>query len=104
MMLATVQVKPRADYESFIADRAANPSSIALGKEEWDHVCAVCHKLDESYIGPALGGNPLLTHPARLAVLLRNGFGRMPAVGSDWTDDQITALVAYYKELVKTSG
>jgi cytochrome c oxidase subunit 2 len=104
MMLATVQVKPRAEYESFIADRAANPSSIALGKEEWDHVCAVCHKLDESYIGPALGGNPLLTHPARLAVLLRNGFGRMPAVGSDWTDDQITALVAYYKELVKTSG
>ena len=28
----------------------------------------------------------------------------MPAVGSDWTDDQITALVAYYKELVKGKG
>jgi hypothetical protein len=39
-----------------------------------------------------------------LAVLLRNGFGRMPAVGSDWTDDQIAALVAYYKELTKGNG
>jgi cytochrome c oxidase subunit 2 len=104
MMLATVQVKPRADYESFIAERAANPASVALGKEEWDHVCAVCHRLDTTYIGPSLGGNPLLTHPDRLAVLLRNGFGRMPAVGSDWTDDQIAALVAYYKELTKGNG
>jgi cytochrome c oxidase subunit 2 len=104
MMLATVQVKPRADYEKFIADRAANPASVALGKEEWDHVCSVCHRLDTTYIGPSLGGNPLLTHPDRLAVLLRNGFGRMPAVGSDWTDDQINALVAYYKELTKANG
>jgi len=104
MMLATVQVKSRADYEKFIADRAANPTSVALGKEEWDHVCAVCHRLDSAYIGPSLGGNPLLTHPDRLAVLLRNGFGRMPAVGSDWTDDQIAALVAYYKELTKGNG
>ena len=104
VMLATVQVKPRADYEQFIAERAANPASVALGKEEWDHVCAVCHRLDTSYIGPSLGGNPLLTHPERLAVLLRNGFGRMPAVGSDWTDDQINALVAYYKELTKGNG
>jgi cytochrome c oxidase subunit 2 len=104
LMLATVQVKPRAEYEQFIADRAANPSSVALGKEEWDHVCAVCHQLDNSYVGPSLGGNPLLTHPTQLAVLLHNGFGKMPAVGSDWTDDQIAALVAYYKELVKGNG
>jgi cytochrome c oxidase subunit 2 len=104
VMLATVQVKPRAEYEQFIAERAANPASLAMGKEEWDHVCAVCHRLDSTYIGPSLGGNPLLTHPAQLGVLLRQGFGRMPAVGSDWTDDQINALVAYYKELVKGNG
>jgi cytochrome c oxidase subunit 2 len=104
LMLATVQVKTRADYEKFIADRAANPAGTDLGKEEWDHVCAVCHKLNESSIGPSLGANPLLTHPARLAILLRNGFGKMPAVGSDWSDDQITGLVAYYKELVKGNG
>src|SRR5262249_42696090 len=104
MMLANVHVVPRADYEKFIDERAAEPASVALGKEQWDNVCAVCHRLNTTYIGPSLGGNPLLTHPQRLAVLLRNGFGKMPAVGSDWTDDQIKALVAYYKELVKGNG
>ena len=72
-MLATVTVKPRAEYESFIAERAANPASPALGKEEWEHVCLVCHRLDRTYIGPSLGDNPLMTHPVQLTNLLRNG-------------------------------
>ena len=103
-MLATVSVKPRADYESFIAERAANPASTALGREEWEHVCLVCHRLDEEYIGPALGDNPLMTHPVQLTNLLRNGGIQMPAVGSDWSDDQITALVDYFKELKAGNG
>ena len=101
LMLASVEVTTRAEYEKFIADRAANPSSLEVGKEEWEHVCSVCHRLDSTYIGPSLGNNPLMTRPARLAVLLRNGVGKMPAVGSDWTDDQIAALVDYYKTLPK---
>jgi cytochrome c oxidase subunit 2 len=101
LMLASVEVTTRAEYEKFIADRAAHPSSVEVGKEAWEHVCSVCHRLDSTYIGPALGNNPLLTRPARLAVLLRNGVGKMPAVGSDWSDDQIAALVDYYKVLTK---
>ena len=69
----------------FIKERAANPASIELGKEEWEHVCSVCHKLDEAYVGPALGENPLLTHAKDLETILRQGVGKMPAVGSDWT-------------------
>jgi cytochrome c oxidase subunit 2 len=103
-MLATVTVTPRADYESFIAERAANPTSPALGREEWEHVCMVCHRLDEEYIGPALRDNPLMTHPVQLTNLLRNGGIQMPAVGSDWSDDQITALVDYFKELKAGNG
>jgi cytochrome c oxidase subunit 2 len=103
-MLATVTVTPRADYESFITERAANPTSPALGREEWEHVCLVCHRLGESYIGPALGDNPLMTHPVQLTNLLRNGGIQMPAVGSDWSDDQITALVNYFKELKAGNG
>jgi cytochrome c oxidase subunit 2 len=101
VMLASVDVKTRAEYESFIAERVANPSSLALGKEEWDHVCAVCHRLNSAYIGSSLGNNPLMTRPVRLGVVLRNGFGKMPAVGSDWSTDQIHALVAYFKVLTK---
>ncbi len=100
-MLAKVDVVPRAQYESFIEERAANPASIALGKEEYDHVCAVCHMLDRAYVGPALGNNPLLTDAKDLTTILREGVGLMPAVGNDWTTDQINALVTYTKTLKK---
>jgi cytochrome c oxidase subunit 2 len=100
-MLATVKVVPRADYESFIAERAANPTSVELGREEFQNVCAVCHMLNATLVGPALGNNPLLTDAEGLTTILREGVGNMPAVGSDWTDDQITALVNYTKTLVK---
>jgi cytochrome c oxidase subunit II len=99
VMTAQVDVVPRDQYESFIKERAANPASIELGKEEFDHVCAVCHKLDQAYVGPSLGQNPLLTDAKGLSTILRNGVGKMPAVGSDWTDDQINALVKYTKTL-----
>jgi cytochrome c oxidase subunit 2 len=104
LMLASVKVVTRAAYEAFIAQRAANPDSIVLGKEEWDSVCAVCHMLDKPYVGPALGANPIVTRAHDLTGILRNGVGNMPAVGSDWTDDQIAALVKYTKTIVKPQG
>ena len=100
-MQAMVSVVPRDLYEKFIDERAANPTSIELGQEEYQHVCAVCHMLDKTYVGPALATNPLLTDAKDLTTILREGVGAMPAVGSDWSDDQITALVNYTKTLVK---
>ena len=91
---------PRAEYEKFIADRAAHPSSVALGKEEFEDVCSVCHRLDEhatSARRSAATRCSTAPRPARDPV--RNGVGKMPAVGSDWSDDQIDALFAYTKEL-----
>jgi cytochrome c oxidase subunit 2 len=99
-MTAEVDVVPRTAYESFIDDRAANPASIELGKEEWTHVCAVCHMLNEAYVGPALGNNPIVLSAKDLTGILRNGVGKMPAVGSNWSDDQIAALVKYTKTIV----
>jgi cytochrome c oxidase subunit 2 len=104
MMLASVQVVPRGAYLKFIDTRAANPTSVQLGQEEWVHVCSVCHRLDSTYVGPSLGGNPLMESPVRLSTILRNGFGTMPAVGSDWTNDQIVAVVDYFKILTKATG
>ncbi|HEY4347282.1 MAG TPA: cytochrome c oxidase subunit II [Gaiellaceae bacterium] len=100
-MTAQVKVVPRAQYEQFIAERKANPTSAALGKEEFQHVCAVCHKLATDYVGPSLGTNPLLADAKGLKAILRRGVGNMPAVGSGWTQDQIDALVAYTKTLEK---
>jgi cytochrome c oxidase subunit 2 len=94
-MLATVDVVPKAAYERFIAQRASNPDSLALGAEEYQHVCAVCHRLATNYVGPALGANPLLSEPSHLETIVREGIGNMPAVGSDWSQAQMDALVRY---------
>ena len=98
LMDATVQVVPRAQYDSFIQQRSANASGVALGKEEWQGVCQSCHRLDHTYIGPALGGNPLLADRKGIESLLRNGGVQMPAVGKNWTGAQIDALIAYTKQ------
>jgi cytochrome c oxidase subunit II len=101
-MHATVKVVPRSEYDAFIAQRARG--GVALGQEEWQGVCEKCHRLDHRYIGPALGGNPLLADRKALTVLLRNGRGQMPSVGRDWTDKQLAGLIAYTKQFAKKGG
>jgi cytochrome c oxidase subunit 2 len=99
LMDGVVHVVPRAQYDSFISKRASSAGTTALGREEWTGVCQSCHRLDHKYIGPALGGNPLLENPKGIEALLRNGQGQMPAVGRNWTQHQIDALVSYTKTL-----
>jgi cytochrome c oxidase subunit 2 len=100
-MYGHVHVVPRAQYDAFVAKRVTDADTLALGQEEWQGVCEACHRLDHAYIGPALGGNPLLADPKGLSTLLRNGQGNMPAVGKNWTQHQIDALVAYTKQYDK---
>lgn len=104
LMDGVVHVVPRAQYESFIARRKADPIGTGLGKEEFQGVCMSCHRLDHKYVGPALGGNPLLSNAKGLTSLLRNGQGQMPAVGHNWSETDIQALVAYTKNLGKGGG
>lgn len=98
-MNASVKVVPRAQYDSFVAQRARG--GAALGKEEWQGVCQKCHRLDSTYIGPALRGNTLLADRKAIEVLVRNGRGQMPSVGRDWTGKQLDALIAYTKQFAK---
>src|SRR4051795_8340299 len=42
-MRATVRVVPRAEYDSFVSQRAQG--GAALGREEWQGVCQKCHRL-----------------------------------------------------------
>jgi cytochrome c oxidase subunit 2 len=104
LMDATVDVVPRAQYEAFIAQRATPADALALGEEEWKGVCEGCHRLANKYIGPPLGGNPLLADRKGIETLLRNGQGLMPAVGSDWTGAQLDALIAYTKQFTKVAS
>jgi mono/diheme cytochrome c family protein len=103
-MDANVHVVPRAQYDQFIRQREANGSSAVLGHEEWTGACTTCHRLDHPYVGPALGGNALLGDRKGIETLLRDGRGLMPAVGKNWTDAQIDALVAYTKQFAKAGA
>jgi cytochrome c oxidase subunit 2 len=101
LMDAVVQVVPRAQYDQFVSTRKSGAGTLNLGHEEWQGVCEKCHRLDHKYIGPALGGNPLLADRKGIETLLRNGQGQMPAVGYNWTGHQIDALIAYTKQFAK---
>jgi cytochrome c oxidase subunit 2 len=104
-MLASVEVMTQADFSAWLEQRRTDQAtgSVELGKETWAGVCAKCHGLaGEGGIGPRVAGSPTLGNPQALATLLHNGRtgpqGVMPAVGADWTDEQISSLEAYLKE------
>jgi cytochrome c oxidase subunit 2 len=106
-MLAWVIAQPRDEYDAWVADRAAHPTSVELGREEAVGVCEKCHYIEPNkgtLVGPDIAGNPTLTDPVALTKLLRNGGTRMPPVGKYWSDDQITALVNYFKSGATSGG
>ena len=93
-MLANVVAETPGQYAAFLSKQATSQ----LGKVEFDGVCAKCHGIGgKGDYGPNLTTNPLLTQAAGLASIVRNGRGKMPAVGDTWTDAQMNALAAYAK-------
>jgi cytochrome c oxidase subunit 2 len=103
-MRNSVEVVESGAYASYIAQQKQllDARSAEFGKQEFDHVCSKCHNVDVTgpvNIGPNLGGNPLLKDAKGLGNLVRNGRGNMPAVGINWNDDQVAALVAYTKTI-----
>jgi cytochrome c oxidase subunit 2 len=108
-MRNSVRVVQQGEYTAYTQrqKQLLGARSKEFGKQEWDHVCAKCHRLDpaaERLIGPNLGANPLLLEKAGLGSLVRNGRGEMPPVGANWSDEQVEALVAYTKTVVKVNG
>lgn len=104
-MLSRVVVTSEADYEAFVSVGAGK----ALGKGEWQGVCAKCHGMQgQGDYGLPIASSPILTQPAGLEAIVRHGGRlRMPAVGDNWTPEQFRALEAYLKTSVykgATSG
>jgi cytochrome c oxidase subunit 2 len=99
-----VTVMPRDEFQRWVNTRKEKATGVELGREEWEGVCQKCHRLDTEFIGPAIGGNPLLADRKGIEPLLREGRGNMPAVGNTWTDQQIDALVNYTKRFAGESA
>ena len=100
-MLASVEVLSRAEFDAWLQERRADQSAsgAALGAELWGGVCAKCHGPDgEGGIGPRIAGSVVLSDPDAVEALVENGRGAMPAVGSGWTNEQMSALTTYLQE------
>jgi cytochrome c oxidase subunit 2 len=102
-MLAQVEVMPADEYDSWVQSRVEDRA--ALGKETFEGVCAKCHGLaGEGDIGPNIASSALLKDPRALAKVIREGTGKMPAVGDDWTDEQMAATIAYLRRRFVQGG
>jgi cytochrome c oxidase subunit 2 len=96
-MHATVIATSEAEYQSWLAGAATTD----LGRAEFQGVCATCHGMKgQGGYGPALDTNPIIVQAAGLESIVRNGRGRMPAVATGWTKQQIDALLVYLKKSV----
>jgi cytochrome c oxidase subunit 2 len=95
-MTNTVKVVSRQDFRSFLASHAAGSKTVAA--EAYVGVCSKCHGMQgQGAYGPPLAGRTFGV--ADITKLLRQGragsIGRMPAVGSTWSQAQIAAMIAY---------
>jgi cytochrome c oxidase subunit II len=91
-MTASVRAVSPAAFAAFLAGHA--PSSKTVGQETFEGVCAKCHGAqgegtDEA---PAIAGR---VFDETTIALIKGGGVRMPAVGADWSDEQIKATIDY---------
>jgi cytochrome c oxidase subunit 2 len=102
-MLAYVEVLPAAKYDAWVRQRRASPAEV--GRETFVGVCAKCHGLSgQGDIGPPIAQSPLLRDRAALALVIREGRGKMPAVGKTWSDEQLDATIAYMRNRFQAGG
>jgi mono/diheme cytochrome c family protein len=102
-MLSRVEVMPVAAFASWVRQR--KDDRAALGKETFVGVCAKCHGLAaQGNIGPNIAQSALLKDPSALASVIRNGTGKMPAVGQDWPQTQMRATIAYLQKRFAQGG
>jgi cytochrome c oxidase subunit II len=99
-MLASIEVIPAAEFDSWLREEATEQESgdSNLGELEFSGVCATCHGMNgQGLIGPAFT-SASVSDPEIVAEVVRNGRGKMPAVGEGWDDRQMDALTGYLKE------
>ena len=102
-MLASVEVMPADEFDAWLEQsrQQQDAGTGPLGEEMWEATCAKCHgPSGEGDYGPKIAGTALVANPEAVEGVIRNGFGRMPPVGRDWNDNEMTAITTYLKENV----
>ena len=97
LMLGSVRAVPPSEFDRWVSAQAARPQG--LGEQTFAAACAPCHgEQGEGLIGPPLEGKPL--DAEQITLIVRNGRGAMPAVGRNWNELQLRALVAYVRSQI----
>jgi cytochrome c oxidase subunit II len=107
LMVGSVEVLPAAEFDAWLGQQRSEQTAgtSTLGSETYAGVCAQCHGLSgEGGIGPPLKGSVLVSDQNAIETLLRTGRGVMPAVGTDWGDEQMTALTDYLQKELANGG
>jgi len=74
----------------------SNPANIETGRKVWESQCRHCHGA-RAYPGKAPKLRPGSYDPEFIYDRVTNGFGKMPAWKSVFSDEQRKGVVAYIK-------
>jgi cytochrome c oxidase subunit 2 len=99
-MLSEIELIPPEQFDSWVEQeaRAQETGESDLGAQEFNGVCAKCHGAKGlGFIGPVLTAGTV-GNAGLVEEIVRNGRGKMPAVGSGWDDRQMKALTDYLKK------
>jgi cytochrome c oxidase subunit II len=99
-MFAEVEVKPAAEFDSWLDEQAQDQEAGTsdLGEQTFVGACSKCHGPEgEGLIGPGFTEASVADAEA-VAEIVRNGRGRMPAVGEEWDEAHMEALTDYLQE------
>jgi cytochrome c oxidase subunit II len=99
-MFAEIQVLPADEFDAWLEQeaRAQETGDSDLGEQIFEGACTPCHgEQGQGLIGPGLSASTV-SNAETVAEIVRNGRGRMPAIGEEWEDQQMEALTDYLQE------
>jgi cytochrome c oxidase subunit 2 len=99
-MFGTIEVLPADEFDAWLEEeaRAQETGDSDLGEQIFNGACAKCHgDQGQGLIGPGFSASTV-SSPASVEEIVRNGRGKMPVVGEEWSDQQMKALTDYLRQ------
>ncbi|NHK39214.1 c-type cytochrome [Thermus thermophilus] len=82
------------------APAGVDPALMEKGKAIYEAYCAACHQANGQGMPPAfpaLAGNPNLQDAQMILNVVKNGRGAMPAVGANFSEEELIAVATYIR-------
>jgi cytochrome c oxidase subunit II len=99
-MLAEIEVIPADEFDAWLTEETQRQETgdSDLGEQIFTGACEKCHgEGGRGDIGPGLSASTV-SNAASVAEIVRNGRGRMPPIGEEWSESQMKALTDHLRE------